>query len=482
MALRAWHCPRIRLGKRQDEGTRQPRRRRTNGGRDQQPRANRRLERDEEQRRPCSPLVDSKAITSTARQHPLCVDVASGLNDSPGRSVDKSPRTRFDRAAGRPDARSRILHRDRYSKSAPLAASLCKEWARAAVDDPGNHQIAAALNTKPKYLASTTLTEPRWANTTLLSGDLAAAIGELKAKPAGELQVHGSGALIRWLLENDLVDEINLLIVSVVLGQGTRLFPDAGPDIALDLVDSRADSKGVTIQVYRPTGAPAVRNRHRRPRRRMTPAAVSGDIPAGALGRSVTWSLAIPTARASRLTRRCDASRDQSRRRRRVEWTPKRRRRSPRLSGPSPSTLRQRVPGSWPTCPAEVTPAREGIRRVGPVRVGPTQGGYHGPEVFRSHRVNNMALLSRLGRAWRVRDDHPQLVGRRRVHDRRRPALPHPALQEPDRLVAVEHDETSAASGRGRPAPRPPSAARRPSSARPRGQRARRRAARRRRR
>ena len=114
----------------------------------------------------------------------------------------------------------------------------------------------AALNTKPKYVASTTLTDPRWANTTVLSGDLAAAIGELKAKPGGELQVHGSGALIRWLLENDLVDEMTLLIVPVVVGQGTRLFPDTGPDIALDLVDSRADSKGVTIQVYRPAGRP----------------------------------------------------------------------------------------------------------------------------------------------------------------------------------------------------------------------------------
>jgi dihydrofolate reductase len=122
--------------------------------------------------------------------------------------------------------------------------------------DPGSHPIADALNTKPKYLASTTLTEPRWANTTVLSGDLAAAIGELKAKPGGELQVHGSGALIRWLLANDFVDEMTLLIVPVVLGQGTRLFPDAGLDIALELVDSRADSKGVTIQVYRPTGRP----------------------------------------------------------------------------------------------------------------------------------------------------------------------------------------------------------------------------------
>ena len=118
------------------------------------------------------------------------------------------------------------------------------------------HPIGVTLNETPKYVASTTLTEPRWADTTVLSGDLAAAIGELKANPAGELQVHGSGTLIRWLLDNDLVDEITLLIVPVVLGQGTRLFPDAGPDIALDLVESRADSKGVTIQVYRPTGRP----------------------------------------------------------------------------------------------------------------------------------------------------------------------------------------------------------------------------------
>jgi len=116
--------------------------------------------------------------------------------------------------------------------------------------------IGVALNKTPKYVASTTLTEPRWANTTVLSGDLAAAIGRLKAKPGGELQVHGSGILIRWLLENGLVDEITLLIVPVVLGQGTRLFPATGPDIALDLVESRADAKGVTIQVYRPAGRP----------------------------------------------------------------------------------------------------------------------------------------------------------------------------------------------------------------------------------
>jgi dihydrofolate reductase len=122
--------------------------------------------------------------------------------------------------------------------------------------DPGSSPIADALNTKPKCVASNTLTEPRWANTTVLSGDLAAAIGELKARPGGELQVHGSGRLVRWLLENDLVDEMNLLVVPVVVGQGTRLFPATGPDMALDLVESRAFPKGITLQVYRPAGRP----------------------------------------------------------------------------------------------------------------------------------------------------------------------------------------------------------------------------------
>ncbi len=124
-------------------------------------------------------------------------------------------------------------------------------------DDPGDSPIWTALNTKPKYVASTTLTDPWWANTTVLSGDLTAAVGELRAKSGGELQVHGSGALFRWLLDNDLVDEINLFAFPVVVGQGTRLFPDTGKDILLELVGSQAVTpSGVTIQVYRPTGRP----------------------------------------------------------------------------------------------------------------------------------------------------------------------------------------------------------------------------------
>ncbi|HEY3726479.1 MAG TPA: dihydrofolate reductase family protein [Solirubrobacteraceae bacterium] len=119
-----------------------------------------------------------------------------------------------------------------------------------------SNPIAAALNTRPKYVASNTLTDPQWADTTVLSGDVAAAIGELKAKSGGELQVHGSGALVRWLLETELVDGITLLIVPVVVGEGIRLFPDSGRDIALDLIESRAFPRGVTLQAYRPAGRP----------------------------------------------------------------------------------------------------------------------------------------------------------------------------------------------------------------------------------
>src|SRR5213079_1469509 len=83
-------------------------------------------------------------------------------------------------------------------------------------DDPGDSPIWTALNTKPKYVASSTVTNPSWANTTVISRDVAAAVRKLKDKPGGELQVHGCGALFRWLPENDLIDEITLFNFPVV--------------------------------------------------------------------------------------------------------------------------------------------------------------------------------------------------------------------------------------------------------------------------
>lgn len=126
-------------------------------------------------------------------------------------------------------------------------------------DDPGDSPIWTALHTKPKYVVSTTLTNPRWMNTTVLSREVAA-IRELKAKPGRELHVPGSGALLRWLLDNALVDEMNLFTFPVVIGQGTRLFPDTGRDIALELVGSRSTPTGITIQSYRLTGHPQYAN------------------------------------------------------------------------------------------------------------------------------------------------------------------------------------------------------------------------------
>ena len=71
--------------------------------------------------------------------------------------------------------------------------------------------------------------------------------------------MHGSGKFVRWLFDNDLVDEINLFTCPVVLGQGTRLFSDTGPDKALELIDSRSTPSGVIIHVYRPNGRPQYR-------------------------------------------------------------------------------------------------------------------------------------------------------------------------------------------------------------------------------
>jgi dihydrofolate reductase len=120
----------------------------------------------------------------------------------------------------------------------------------------GDNPISVALNTKPKYVVSTRLTNPPWSDTTVLTGDLAAAVGNLKAQHEGDLLVPGSGVLVRWLLANNLVDQLDLLTYPVVVGHGTRLFPESGPDLALELVASRTTSRGITIQTYRPTGRP----------------------------------------------------------------------------------------------------------------------------------------------------------------------------------------------------------------------------------
>jgi len=116
--------------------------------------------------------------------------------------------------------------------------------------DPVSHGI----NVLPKYVPSTTLKNPTWQNTHVIDGDVEPAVRELKAKPGRDLLLQGSGVLLRWLLERDLVDELNLLIYPVVLGKGLRLFPDEGQSHRLELLSSTTTPSGVMIQTYRPVG------------------------------------------------------------------------------------------------------------------------------------------------------------------------------------------------------------------------------------
>jgi dihydrofolate reductase len=111
------------------------------------------------------------------------------------------------------------------------------------------------LNSAPKYVASTTLSEPLpWPNSTLLHGDIADAVGALKAKSSGVLAIMGSGELIGSLLAAGLIDEYLLMIHPLVLGEGRRLFP-AGARVPLRLTDSATTAAGVVLATYEPASA-----------------------------------------------------------------------------------------------------------------------------------------------------------------------------------------------------------------------------------
>jgi len=114
--------------------------------------------------------------------------------------------------------------------------------------------VSHGINVLPKYVPSTTLRDPAWQNTHVIGGDVEAAIRELKARPGNEIQLHGSGVLLRWLLERDLVDELNLRLYPVIVGDGLRLFPEQGPTHNLELIDSRTLSSGVSLLTFRTAG------------------------------------------------------------------------------------------------------------------------------------------------------------------------------------------------------------------------------------
>jgi dihydrofolate reductase len=119
------------------------------------------------------------------------------------------------------------------------------------VTDPDN-LVGIKLNGRPKYVVSRTLTDPDWANTTVLSGDMVREVTQLKEQPGGELQVHGSARLARSLHKAGLVDEFRILVFPVYLGQGKRLFSEGATPSGFTLVDSGTTSTGAVYSALTP--------------------------------------------------------------------------------------------------------------------------------------------------------------------------------------------------------------------------------------
>jgi dihydrofolate reductase len=111
-------------------------------------------------------------------------------------------------------------------------------------------EFADKFNSMPKYVISSTLEDPGWNNSTVISGDLAEEVSKLKQELDGEIVVHGSAQLVQALLDRDLVDELRLMVFPVVLGTGKRLFGETSDKKALRLADSKTVGDGVSILVY----------------------------------------------------------------------------------------------------------------------------------------------------------------------------------------------------------------------------------------
>jgi dihydrofolate reductase len=111
--------------------------------------------------------------------------------------------------------------------------------------------FAERMNQMPKYVVSTTIRGPEWANTTVIAGDVAGQVRGLRDRSSGDILVAGSGTLVRSLMAEDLVDEFRLMVFPIVLGTGGRLFDDGTPLTRLALVSSRrVGPDGVTILTY----------------------------------------------------------------------------------------------------------------------------------------------------------------------------------------------------------------------------------------
>jgi dihydrofolate reductase len=111
-------------------------------------------------------------------------------------------------------------------------------------------EFADKMNAMPKYVASTTLQDPEWSNTTVLEGDVPEAVAKLKAEDGGPILVGGSCTLVHALLANDLIDELRLMVFPVALGSGKRVFPETADKTVLKLADTQVFGSGVVAHTY----------------------------------------------------------------------------------------------------------------------------------------------------------------------------------------------------------------------------------------
>ena len=139
---------------------------------------------------------------------------------------------------------------DRFD-SMLLGRRTYDSFAGAFANAPADDEAGAQMNRQSRVVVSSTLRDPSWAGTTVLSGDVVSGIQALKEQPGKDLLTVGSTQLVRTMLRAGLVDELSLLVHPVVVGSGRRLFEDDGPKVTLETVSTKTLGNGVTKAVYR---------------------------------------------------------------------------------------------------------------------------------------------------------------------------------------------------------------------------------------
>jgi dihydrofolate reductase len=120
---------------------------------------------------------------------------------------------------------------------------------------PRGGEFADKMNSMPKHVVSSTLTDPEWANTTVIDGDVQAEVAKLKEGDGGPILIAGSRTLLHSLIPTGLIDEIRLMIFPVAVGSGARVWPESPDKLTLELADTRRYDSGVVVNVYRRPGS-----------------------------------------------------------------------------------------------------------------------------------------------------------------------------------------------------------------------------------